>query len=108
MSESIKWKRIATILENYLFFSITDRAQEKSNLVKWFRKYCEDNKGKVDYSYFQTQLCKAYYSDDDKSFMFYSILYDKLNYSLDKRHQFYHILLHHHMKLSDFNPENTA
>eukprot|EP01084_Bolivina_argentea_P108892 194626_1 len=101
------WKKIVNILETYLFFPMDDGQQQKDMLLKMFQQYRADNNGKLDWEYFKSQLCYAYYSNNDKSYMFYDILSNKLHYSLNKRHQFYHILLHHYLKLSDLNKQNT-
>ncbi len=40
--------------------------------------------------------------------MFYNVLTNKLNYSLDKRYHFYHILVHNYLKLSELNEEHIS
>eukprot|EP01084_Bolivina_argentea_P108891 194625_1 len=106
-NKRLNWKKIANILQNYLFFPVPDQMQQKSQLMDLFRKYCTDNNRQITPEYFKSQLCCAYYNNNDQSFMFYDILANKLHYSLNKRHQFYHILLHHYLKLSDLNKQNT-
>eukprot|EP01084_Bolivina_argentea_P227253 383821_1 len=102
----INWKKIVNVLETYLFFPMLDGTQHISQLTQLFRKYFKDNN--VDRKHFTNQISAAYYNKNDKSFIFYEILSQKLNYSLTKRHQFYHILLHHFIKLSELNEDNIS
>eukprot|EP01084_Bolivina_argentea_P051915 95421_1 len=106
-TKRLNWTKISNTLEKYLFFPIKIEAKHKRTLTKLFTDYCEKNE-KIDTEYFVTHLCQAYYSDNDKVYMFYNVLSEQLNYSLDKRHQFYHILLHQYIKLSELNQYNIS
>ena len=50
----------------------------------------------VDWERFKSNLCAAYYNENDEKYMFFKVL---SNYALVKRHHFYHILIHHYIKL---------
>eukprot|EP01084_Bolivina_argentea_P108890 194624_1 len=102
----LNWKKIGNTLQNSLFFAMPNRMEQKSKLVTLFKTYCDDNNEQMIGEHFKSQLCQAYYNNNDKSFMFYDILANKLHYSLNKRHQFYHVLLHQYLKLSDLNKQN--
>eukprot|EP01083_Nonionella_stella_P034713 94929_1 len=115
----VNWKHIAQTLTKNLFFPPNDPLKHERKLIQTFNKYCqqitETNYGDltphftptVNRTYLISQLCCAYYTDNDKSFMFYKPL-TQHNYTLDKRHQFYHILLHQWGRLSELNAANVA
>eukprot|EP01084_Bolivina_argentea_P113755 202686_1 len=98
-NSKLDWKRIAQTLDKHLFFN---KKTQKSNLQKAFATYCETTAESIDWEYFKRDVCAAYYNKNDQRFMFYDVLSNQLKYhSLTKRHQFYHILLHQYLKLSD-------
>ena len=65
------------------------------------------NNKDIDWKYFKDELCKAYNNENDEQFMFYPVLSNKLHHSLQKRDQFYHILMHHYLRLNDLNQQNV-
>eukprot|EP01084_Bolivina_argentea_P094322 169562_1 len=101
----LDWTKVAETLERNLFFPFPDKYKQKNKLIKLFKKYFADRS--VDWKRFKNELCAAYYNQDDKPFIFYNILANELKYSLDKRHQFYHILMHQFLKLTVLNLKNT-
>eukprot|EP01083_Nonionella_stella_P219995 787529_1 len=105
----VKWKHIAQTLKKNLFFPPNDPHNHEQKLIEMFKEYCQQIATlTVDRTYLITHLCGAYYTDDDKEFMFYKPL-TQLNYNkLNKRHQFYHILLHRYVPLSELNQSNVA
>ena len=64
----------------------------------------------VDWIYVRNELCGAYksvyHNNDDSQYMFYEILKNELEYSFEKRHQFYCILIHNYVKLSEMDMSN--
>eukprot|EP01083_Nonionella_stella_P034715 94933_1 len=118
-NDNVNWKHIAQTLKKNLFFPDNDRLKHEQKLIQKFKKYCqqitETNYGnltqhftlKANRTHLINQLCCAYYTDNDRPFMFYKPLTQQ-NYSLDKRLQFYHILLHQCVRLSELNADNVA
>eukprot|EP01083_Nonionella_stella_P175297 610086_1 len=107
--EHLEWKRISQTLKRNLFYPCNDQHKHEQKLIEVFEEYCQQITETVNRTYFINHLCSAYYTDNDEPFMFYKPLTQQLNYTkLNKRHQFYHILLHRYVPLSELNPSNVT
>ena len=61
-----------------------------------------------DFSFWKDEACSALCTNDEQQFEIYNIMANELNYPLQKRKQFYHILVFNHYALSEMDKINTV
>eukprot|EP01083_Nonionella_stella_P101721 288631_1 len=103
-NDYVSWNLIAQTLTTNLFFPPNESLKHARKLTQTFTQHFTPT---VNRTYLINQLCCAYYTDNDEPFIFYKPL-TQHKYTLDKRHQFYHILLHQCVRLSELNAINVV